>query len=811
MLKLEDIFKGASNKRLIFQGFDINKPKEKKAWQEPQPFDWKSHYQSNPVQGVSPVELETGLAYFYGSDIDKYYSGKTNTAEDKKKFAQKIFSKVGSDLTVFTTMSNRFRVIGFFPGGEDAELVAKTVDKLDKKLNDIGLNTDAKSRVPQGFDFDNKEPGRALYLPYHPSKKYNGVSTGEIFESVALTPGGLTLTKEAFEFRCEHKDDPMIVAIIGMKGQGDVEYNINEAREDEALKGGSRHFALWCIALRNKVYPNKTPIDFAEVNKHFQVPFDDPTLNKVVKHVLKTASKDKYDKSWYLNGTPKWCKEIVGVAPYVSDEFEEAVEQEAVETFIYNQIHKNFINTKDLRFLDKIQLNDWHKATHKGKTPFSEKLLKHKETKKVHSYLTHPRYPQGIVDISYNEIKGITPGIYFNRYYPSPYKPTPGDIDWFLKYYEKIFGPKNFELFCDYTALPFQHPGFKAQHSYLWISPQGVGKDKYAETMSASLGHENVKVNVPFDKLVNDHSTLIDGCQLMFLNELNISGKRIEGKLLNNKLKPFITNDTAILNPKNLKEVVVPNFCNFWMFSNDDVPIKLERGDRRIGILKCAIKKEEIDAIKFPVMKRITEELHKDPGPFIHYFKNEYKIKNLDKFLMDAPMTEEKAELIDLAMDSIDIKLDNAFAEREFPFADRKYDDARGIGDNKGEDSQFRYVGMFAFSDFERLLNFDPEFRKNVTYWDPQILKVWMRENSLLWPNGERTKKIKLPNGRYKRVFLFHNLNLAEDGYKMETMRPITSLTEGELGKLYNRGILTIRDQRDNSLDIIADIKSNKS
>ena len=807
MPKLENVFKGTLHKRLVFHGFKLDGVK--KAWQEDEQFNWEQHYQSNPVQGLSPVDVQTGLAHFYGSDIDKYFSKGKNTPEDDRKFAQKIFSKIGCEFDVIKTMQGRYRVIGTVPGGDDAEEIKRLAEELDKRINEIGYKTDSGAKVPSEFNFESKAPGRFLYMPYHSAKKYNGGNaTGEIFESYAITPGGIKLRKEQYEFRLDYKDEPMIVAMVGMQGQGDLEYK--PENDEEEIKGGSRHKALWCVALRNKVYPEKDPIDLEEINRNFLVPMKPKEFQDCVRHITKRMALEKYDKDYYLNGIPKWCKECVGVAPFISDNFEDEVEEEAVETLVYNQIHKNFINTKDLRFLDKQQLNDWHKATHKGRLPFSEKLLKNKETKKVHSYLTHPRYPQGIVEIGYNEIKGIAPGTYFNRYQPSPYEDTPGDIDWFLRYYEKLLGPQNFELFCDYVALPFQYPGFKSQHAYLWISPQGVGKDKFAETMSASLGHDNVKVNVPFDKLVNDHSTLIDGTQLMFLNELNISNKRIEGKILNNKLKPFITNDTALLNPKNLKEVVVPNFCNFWMFSNDDVPIKLERGDRRIGIIKCAIKKEEIDAIKFPVMKRISEELHVNPGPFIHYFKNEYKLKDVSKFLKDAPMTEEKAELLDLALDSIDNKLDNAFQEREFPFANREYDDARGLGDNKGENSSFEYVGMFAYSDFERLLSFDPEFRKNVTYWDPQILKVWMRENSMLWPNGERTKKIKLQNGRYKRVFLFHNLQLAEDGYKMETCRPITSLTEGELGKLYERGILSIREQNDHSIDIIKDVEKDK-
>ena len=48
---------------------------------------------------------------------------------------------------------------------------------------------------------------------------------------------------------------------------------------------------------------------------------------------------------------------------------------------------------------------------------------------------------------------------------------------------------------------------------------------------------------------------LLFGKQLMVINELSLTGRRIEGKELSNKLKPYFTDPVIILNPKFKEEI----------------------------------------------------------------------------------------------------------------------------------------------------------------------------------------------------------------------------------------------------------------
>jgi len=94
--------------------------------------------------------------------------------------------------------------------------------------------------------------------------------------------------------------------------------------------------------------------------------------------------------------------------------------------------------------------------------------------------------------------------------------------------------------------------------------------------------------------MTNDHSTLIQGKQIIFINELMLSGQRIEGKVLTNKLKPYITNETTVVNPKFKQEEVIPNFVNIFLYSNDDKPLVIDKDDRRLFVVRVHRTKEEL-------------------------------------------------------------------------------------------------------------------------------------------------------------------------------------------------------------------------
>ena len=67
MMTLEQLFEGNQKYRGVLGGI-VNG--HKKAWQEPQPFDWEKHLRGEEPQGMSPVNTETGECRWICLDID---------------------------------------------------------------------------------------------------------------------------------------------------------------------------------------------------------------------------------------------------------------------------------------------------------------------------------------------------------------------------------------------------------------------------------------------------------------------------------------------------------------------------------------------------------------------------------------------------------------------------------------------------------------------------------------------------------------------------------------------------------------------
>ena len=99
-------------------------------------------------------------------------------------------------------------------------------------------------------------------------------------------------------------------------------------------------------------------------------------------------------------------------------------------------------------------------------------------------------------------------------------------------------------------------------------STPGSGKGLLAEIMESILGQSNCLTNVSFEDLVQKHSTLLKGRQFIVINELMLTGRRVEGKELANKLKPYFTDPVHIINPKFKEEILCPNFVNLFLYSN---------------------------------------------------------------------------------------------------------------------------------------------------------------------------------------------------------------------------------------------------
>ena len=506
MRKLEQIFEGDKYNRGRLWGIDPTTKEKNGSLEKGVPFDWAKHFKGDEdvknIQGLSPVNLDTGMVQWLGLDVDLKI--------EPKEFCANVFSKLGTQYFCFRTTGMKWRVVEFLDEPMDVDVAKDRAKKMEERMEKVvGYKCDTGHTLPQSYDLEKKKPGQWWYMPYCTK------------DTKCYSPEGEPLSKSQFEFREKYKHLPLVVASVGMKSPG-------------------RHKAFFTVALCNKHL--NANVNLEELNKNFNEKFknEDNKLFKDIQHAEEQS--EKYDKKFFLNGIPKWCKEICGVKPHIDAEGFSAVTQELTEQFIYVRDRKSLFEIDGADFIDRDQTNDWwaHYTASlppKERKPMTKLLLEDPRLEKVKKYLAHAGLPPGIVELNDNEVKGLDRGRYLNIYKPPEVEAIEGDCKRLNEYYEFAFGKSNWNVLKQLFAFllnakeEVKHNGSKPQWFVIIQGEiQGIGKKLFAQICQKMFGVRNVKPNVSFKKLTEGHSTTIEGAQIIFLNEVALSNNTGERK-----------------------------------------------------------------------------------------------------------------------------------------------------------------------------------------------------------------------------------------------------------------------------------------
>ena len=179
-----------------------------------------------------------------------------------------------------------------------------------------------------------------------------------------------------------------------------------------------------------------------------------------------------------------------------------------------------------------------------------------------------------------------------------------------------------------------------------YSTTQGLGKGLLAQIMQSLFGERNVRPIVAFKSLTNNHSTLIEGAQLIVLNEVVLTNSTGDMKEMSEEFKILITDPNLIINPKNKPQIEIPNQCAFWVLSNSDKPLFLTKKDRRAFVINMKTTKEEAREllINQGYKKDIIAVLN-NPSAFKWHLLNEVEYDR-EMFFDDAPMNKDKEAMI---------------------------------------------------------------------------------------------------------------------------------------------------------------------
>ncbi len=744
-----NIFNGAENRygKLTYWNEQTG---EKNCLEEKTPIPVEDHLNKKEYLGRSPVNESTQMCEWLGIDID--------IKLNPKGFCSKVWSELGTQYFPFMTLNKKWRIIEFLDEPMDVQLAhARAKDLQERIKNELGIETDDKATTPT-IPGEEGACGRWLFLPYG-----NGYDT-------CYSPGGTPLTLDQFFFRHKYRNHPIVVAGIGIKGGG---------------PDGSRGNHLYYVQLYKKHFDCDVLLE--EVNKNYSEPLSEFKFKAEEKHTLKSIEKDTYNKEYYLNGQPGWIKDTCGYQPFLDAKGFVAITNAILDNHYYVQSRTDFFEKDTLEFKSKEQINDWWKSKLKKKkgeaTSMSEALLNNPGLVKTRSYLTHAGLNPGVVHIPKGLIKGTNEGDYLNIYRDPQIEPNK-DVDWkgYDEYYGWALGKDNWHIEKQKLAFMLRakeevhHNGIKIMWFSIWHSQiQGVGKGLFAQSVQSLFGYNNVAPNVKFKQMTTTHTTIIEGKQIIFLNEVVLENNTAKTKVLSNEFKDLITEPSLWINPKFKNEIEVPNLCNFWVHSNSDTPLYIEQDDRRAFVINIKHDKEKVNfklndlGFKEEILKVIA-----DPSGFKYHLLNDITYDR-KMFFQDAPFTEDKQELIESNKSEFFQEMEVRYENKVFPFGDHK--EYRGGGMNQETVINYHYNGMINKLDLRRVLKKSEEFRG--IYFSLNDIDIFLKKISTKWNTGEYTKQIVLEDGSRPRVYCTHPYEI--DGVYM------TEMTDGALGRLYEK------------------------
>tara|TARA_R100000935_G_scaffold58359_2_gene95065 strand:- start:141 stop:2333 length:2193 start_codon:yes stop_codon:yes gene_type:complete len=450
--------------------------------------------------------------------------------------------------------------------------------------------------------------------------------------------------------------------------------------------------------------------------------------------------------------------------------------EQLVDNYAYVRDLGDFFEMNTYKFVDKTRITDWF-AHATGKDSMASLLIKHPRLIKVHSYMTHAGLAPGVVNIAPGQIIGIDPGKYLNNYRPSNVAAVKGDVQEVIDYYRWFVGPEEWKIVEQVIAFCVQYPGEKMKWCCSFTSAEGGGKGVLGQIVAAILGQHNVRTQVSFSQLTGKHATILEGKQFIIINELDLSSTK-SIKSATNSLKTFITDPTLIIEPKNKPQQEIPNFCNFFIYSNEDDCLWLKKDSRRYFVVNIPHTQQTINAklAEGGFKDRLLAALDPNgPGPSAlkHYFEKEVIIENKKIFHDAAPRTNALEDLIDRSKSDAVRMMEECLQNETWPFANHM---------DREKDQFWGYSGLVNRDEFFNRIRASEQFKG--LYFPLKDCEKFLKDNCIPWPNGEKTKQIILMDKAKRRVYLIKDypIPLGQDDLGPSKL---SEMTEGQLGSHY--------------------------
>lgn len=246
-----------------------------------------------------------------------------------------------------------------------------------------------------------------------------------------------------------------------------------------------------------------------------------------------------------------------------------------------------------------------------------------------------------------------------NLWTPSNLQPIEGDVQLFLDHLALIFDGNNeaTRYFLNFLAHLAQHPGRKIRAAIVITGRQGTGKSVLAKIACKIVGEQNANTLSPLE-VASPFNSWIERSMMTVIEEMTLDDRKSTAA----RLKSWITDDFLLINRKGVAQYKIQNHTHFFILSNEENPLKLDKDDRRYFVWNSQA---------MPRDSAYYEALHSwlDDGGYskILGFLLRLDISGFKPF-QAPPHTQGRADLIRHGMADAELWLREAFEASEAPF-----------------------------------------------------------------------------------------------------------------------------------------------
>jgi hypothetical protein len=217
-----------------------------------------------------------------------------------------------------------------------------------------------------------------------------------------------------------------------------------------------------------------------------------------------------------------------------------------------------------------------------------------------------------------------------------------------LGHIEKVLAkndPKVFKYIMGWLASVIQKPHIKNGTALVFISEQGSGKGIFGEYLVEKIiGKEYAWLCNDIGYFVAKFNSITALKMLTVLDELtSIGGTSRDFHATFDKMKALITNKTTVIERKGIDSLMVDDFNNLILFSNNENCVKVENSDRRYMITRT--NEEFVGNRRY--FTDLAEELEDNADDFYTYLM-QYDLFDFE--IRDIPMTDTKDKQIHLSL-----------------------------------------------------------------------------------------------------------------------------------------------------------------